>query len=230
MTMHHLLEPLRGALIVSVQVHRADDPLRGPAIMAAIARAAVEGGAAGIRCGGIGGLPDVEAVCAAVDVPVIGLWKDGDTDVYITPSVDHAVAVAAAGASIVAIDGTARVRPDGSTFADAVRAVHAAGALVLADVSTEDEALAAEAAGADAVATTLAGYTPGRTRTPGPDLVLVERLAARITVPVIAEGRYHRPADAAAAITAGAHAVVVGTAITVPAWITTNFREALPRR
>ncbi|MFI6583039.1 N-acetylmannosamine-6-phosphate 2-epimerase [Embleya sp. NPDC050493] len=228
--MHHLLEPLRGGLIVSVQVHRADDPLRDPAIMAAIARAAVEGGAAAIRCGGIGGIPDVEAVCAAVDVPVIGLWKDGDADVYITPTAAHAVAVTAAGARIVAIDGTTRARPDGSTFADAVRAVHAVGALVLADVSTEDEASAAEAAGADAVATTLAGYTGGRARTPGPDLALVETLAARMEVPVIAEGRYHRPADAAAAIAAGAHAVVVGTAITVPAWITTSFREALPDR
>ncbi|MFI1583705.1 putative N-acetylmannosamine-6-phosphate 2-epimerase [Embleya sp. NPDC020630] len=228
--MHHLLERLRGGLIVSVQVHRADDPLRGSATMAAIARAAVEGGAAAIRCGGIGGIPDVEAVCEAVHVPVIGLWKDGDADVYITPSAAHAVAVRAAGAGIVAIDGTTRARPDGSTFADAARAVHAVGALVLADVSTEDEALAAEAAGADAVATTLAGYTPDRARTPGPDLALVETLAARVNVPVIAEGRYHRPTDAAAAIAAGAHAVVVGTAITVPAWITTTFREALPNR
>ncbi|MYV99953.1 nitronate monooxygenase, partial [Streptomyces sp. SID3343] len=106
----------------------------------------------------------------------------------------------------------------------------AAGALVLADVATEDEALAAEAAGADAVATTLAGYTPDRARTEGPDLALVEALAGRVSVPVIAEGRYHRPADAAAAIAAGAHAVVVGTAITVPAWITARFREALPAR
>ncbi|MFE5326694.1 putative N-acetylmannosamine-6-phosphate 2-epimerase [Embleya sp. NPDC056575] len=228
--MHHLLERLRGGLIVSVQVHRADDPLRGPATMAAIARAAVEGGAAAIRCGGIGGIPDVEAVCEAVHVPVIGLWKDGDADVYITPSAAHAVAVRAAGAGIVAVDGTTRARPDGSTFADAARAVHAMGALVLADVSTEDEALAAEAAGADAVATTLAGYTPDRARTPGPDLALVETLAARVNVPVIAEGRYHCPTDAAAAIAAGAHAVVVGTAITVPAWITTTFREALPNR
>ncbi|MFJ8743646.1 N-acetylmannosamine-6-phosphate 2-epimerase [Embleya sp. NPDC127516] len=228
--MHHILERLRGGLIVSVQVHRPDDPLRDPAIMAAIARAGVEGGAAAIRCGGIGGVPDVAAVCAAVDVPVIGLWKDGTEGVYITPTTAHARAVVAAGAHIVAIDGTDRARPDGGTFADAVRAVHEVGALVLADVATEAEAQAAEHAGADAVATTLAGYTPHRARTEGPDLALVEAVAARVSVPVIAEGRYHRPVDAAAAITAGAHAVVVGTAITVPAWLTATFRRALPAR
>jgi len=226
--MHDLFEQIRGDLIVSVQVHRADDPLRGPEIMAAIARAAVEGGAAAIRCGGIGGVPDVAAVRAAVDVPVIGLWKDGTEGVYITPSVAHARAVVEAGAHIVAIDGTDRARPDGSSFAHAVEAVHAAGALVLADVATVEEALAAEAAGADAVATTLAGYTPSRAAVPGPDLALVEEIARVVHVPVIAEGRYHHPADAAHAIAAGALAVVVGTAITVPAHITATFRAALP--
>ncbi|MYW03888.1 N-acetylmannosamine-6-phosphate 2-epimerase, partial [Streptomyces sp. SID3343] len=108
--MHPLLDPLRGGLIVSVQVHRADDPLRDPAIMAAVARAAVEGGAVAIRCGGIGGVPDVAAVCAAVEVPVIGLWKDGTEGVYITPSAAHARAVVAAGAPVVAIDATLRAR------------------------------------------------------------------------------------------------------------------------
>nr|WP_020548846.1 nitronate monooxygenase [Embleya scabrispora] len=111
-----------------------------------------------------------------------------------------------------------------------MRAVPDAGALVLADVATEAEARNAEHAGADAVATTLAGHTADRARTAGPDLALVAAVAAQVSLPVIAEGRYHRPADAAAAITAGAHAVVVGTAITVPSWLTTSFRRALPAR
>jgi len=44
--------------------------------------------------------------------------------------------------------------------------------------------------------------------------------------PVICEGRVHTPADAKAAMDAGAWAVVVGTAITHPTSITSWFVEA----
>ncbi|MFI8789739.1 N-acetylmannosamine-6-phosphate 2-epimerase [Streptomyces sp. NPDC055105] len=216
---------LSARLIVSCQAPPGD-PLRDTGTLVRLARAAAAGGAAGIRANE----PEViAAISAAVDLPLIGLWKDGDTGVYITPTVRHALAVAEAGAHVVAADATARPRPDGGTFADIVAAVHAAGALVMADVATFDEGVAAAAAGADFVSTTLSGYVPGSPRQDGPDLDLVCALSATLAVPVVAEGRVSTPEEAALALARGAHSVVVGTAITAPTALTSRFVTALPR-
>jgi N-acylglucosamine-6-phosphate 2-epimerase len=48
-------------------------------------------------------------------------------------------------------------------------------------------------------------------------------------IPVIAEGRITTPVQAAHALQLGAHAVVVGTAITRPQWITARFVEAVQK-
>jgi N-acylglucosamine-6-phosphate 2-epimerase len=218
---------VEGRLIVSCQAS-AGHPLRDTATLVRMANAAVSGGAAAIRCGGVGGVADVEAIAVAVDVPVIGLTKDGTQGVYITPTVGAALAVVAAGADVVAADATLRPRPDGSAFTHLVAAVHGAGRLVMADVATLEEGVAAVAAGADIVASTLAGYTPQNPRCDGPDLGLVSALRSALPDTVIvAEGRYHDPSAAAEAIGAGATSVVVGTAITDPAWITQRYVEAV---
>lgn len=221
--MSGVLTQLAGGLVVSCQAYPGE-PMRHTETMTRVARAVVAGGAVGVRAQG---LADLHAMRPLLRVPIIGLWKDGATGVYITPSVAHAVAVARTGADIVAIDGTLRPRPDGSRFADACAAVHAEGALVMADCASVADAEAAAAAGADVVGTTLAGYTPDRPRTPGPDLELVTALVEAVDVPVIAEGRIHTPADAVAALAAGAYAVVVGTAITHPTSITSWFAAAV---
>ena len=221
----NVLDTLRGGLVVSCQPlpDEPADPMRDAFVQAKVAAAAALGGAAGIRCN----TPDhVAAVRAAVDVPVIGLWKDGPGPVTITPTDEHARAVARAGAHLVAADATDRPRP--APFSAVVAAVHAAGALVLADVSTEAEAHAAIDAGADVVATTLAGYTPHAPKTPGPDLDLLERLATRLAVPVLAEGRYRTADDLRRAFAAGAHAVVVGNAITSPLYLTRELARVAP--
>ncbi|MEX0427382.1 N-acetylmannosamine-6-phosphate 2-epimerase [Nocardioides sp. DS6] len=227
MTLDDFVRAVRGRLIVSCQAP-AGHALRDTATVVRMAHAAVAGGAAAIRCGGVGGVPDVRAVAEAVDVPVVGLTKDGTEGVYITPTVAAALAVVAAGAAVVAVDATQRPRPDGRDFADTVAAVHEAGALVMADVSTLDEGLAAAHAGADVIATTLSGYTPHSLTQTEPDLALVGALRHALPGAVIvAEGRYHQPSDVARAVVAGATTVVVGTAITDPAWITARFAEAL---
>ncbi|MEU9577568.1 putative N-acetylmannosamine-6-phosphate 2-epimerase [Streptomyces chilikensis] len=219
-----LAASLEGRLIVSCQAPPGD-PMRHTGTLVRMALAAEAGGAAAVR---VNEPEVVAATVAAVGLPVIGLWKDGDTGVYITPSVRHALALVEAGAAVVAADATARPRPDGSTFADLVAAVHAAGAQVMADVSTFHEGREAAAQGADLVATTLSGYVPGSPRRTEPDLALVADLAAAIGVPVVAEGRIATPAQAAAALAAGASSVVVGTAITAPTALTRLFVEGLP--
>ncbi|MCX4790145.1 MULTISPECIES: N-acetylmannosamine-6-phosphate 2-epimerase [unclassified Streptomyces] len=225
MTAQELADSLQGKLIVSCQAPPGD-PMRETGTLVRLARSAVAGGCAAIRANE----PEVvAAIVEAVDLPVIGLWKDGDVGVYITPTVRHALAVAEAGAAVVAADATDRPRPDGSTFAELVMAVHAAGALVMADVSTLAEGVTAAGQGADFVSTTLSGYVPGTPKQTGPDLDLVAALSTAIDVPVVAEGRINTPEDAAEALARGAHSVVVGTAITAPTALTTRFVAGMTR-
>lgn len=224
--MRPLLESLRGRLVVSCQAYPGE-PMNSPTTLASVAQAVATGGAAGIRAQG---LDEIAAIRARVSLPLVGLWKVQGNDVFITPTVSHALAVAAAGADIVAVDGTTRPRPDGGTLADTITAVHRrTGALVMADCSCLTDGLEAVAAGAGVVATTLAGYTDDRRDSVAPDLDLVAALADRLEVPVVAEGRIHGPAQAAAAIERGAFAVVVGTAITHPSSIAKWFVEAVER-
>lgn len=217
---------VRGKLIVSCQA-LADEPLHGAEIMARMALAAQIGGAVAIRANGP---TDIRAICATVDLPVIGLYKDGDEGIYITPTQQHAQEVMEAGAAVVALDATQRPRSHGESLAEIIAAIHAQNRLVLADVATIDEALAAEALGADFAAPTLSGYTDYSPQLAGPDFELIAAMAQQLTIPVIAEGRIHTPADARKALRLGAAAVVVGSAITRPRTITASFVQALSEK
>jgi len=213
-----------GTLIVSCQA-QPDSPFHGPAGMTLMARAAALGGARGIRANGP---QDVRAIRAAIDLPVIGIWKTGPPDgVYITPRFADAAAVVEAGAAIVALDATDRPRPDGSTAAALIARIRAElDVLVMADVDTVEAGLSAADAGADLVASTLSGYTPATASgAAGADFALVEKLAAHVGVPVIAEGRLRSGADLRRAFDAGAYAAVIGTAITNPTAITRALLE-----
>jgi N-acylglucosamine-6-phosphate 2-epimerase len=222
------LEVMRGGLVVSVQA-APGTPLASPDTMSAIARAAELGGAAGIRAEGVA---DIRAIKNAVGVPVIGLIKRDvpGSPVRITGSLEDARAVAAAGADVVAVDATPRARPDGMATQDFLAALAAElEAPLLGDVDSFESAVAARAAGADAVATTLSGYAGDGRAPEEPDLELVERLAGELDCPVLAEGRYSTPGDVAAAFDAGAFAVVVGTAITDPIALTRRLAAAAER-
>jgi putative N-acetylmannosamine-6-phosphate epimerase len=211
----------RHGLIVSCQA-RVDNPLHGPVFMAAMALAAQQGGAVALRANGPA---DIAAIRQASSLPIIGINKDfTQPEVKITPDIPSALAVVRVGAQIVALDCTDRHRPNGVGWRAILTAVHSTGALVMADIATFDEGLAAAQAGADYIATTLSGYTKN-TQGMGsdPDLSLVAALARATKVPVIAEGRIATPAQAAQALDAGAHAVVVGTMITNPRAITERF-------
>jgi N-acylglucosamine-6-phosphate 2-epimerase len=194
--------------------------------MAQMAEAVVAGGAVAIRAQG---LADISFIKGRTTVPLIGLWKDGHDGVFITPTLRHARAVRDAGAEIIALDGTRRPRPDGLTLADTIARLRDSGpTLIMADCGSLDDALAASDAGADLIGTTLAGYTDDRPRTTGPDLELLTQIVTHLPgLPVVAEGRVHTPEQARAALNTGAHAVVVGTAITHPTTITNWFRQAL---
>ncbi len=217
----------KGVLAVSCQAG-ADNPLHGPGFMAAMALAAMQGGAGAIRAEGVA---DITAIRAAVALPLIGLSKrrrDG-YEVYITPDFASAAALAAAGADVIALDATPGSR-DGEPPQVLIGRIHAELRLkVMADIATLDQAVAADSWGADYLATTLSGYTRETSGQTGPDLALVAAIAARCRAPVIAEGRYGTPESVGRAFAAGAHAVVVGTAISNPREITRNFAAFCPK-
>ena len=105
------------------------------------------------------------------------------------------------------------------------------GREVFADIATLEEGRAAHAAGATYVATTLAGYTEetASRKTDGSRSgAPVGARGRAVGVPIVAEGRFDTPELVAEAFRRGAHAVVVGTAITNPREITKKFVQAIP--
>ena len=216
MSLNPLVQSLKGGLIVSVQAYPGE-PLRHPETMAQMARACELGGAAAIK--------------GRVEIPVIGLWKEGHEGVYITPTLRHALAVVNAGADVVALDATDRARPDGRTFAETVRSLRErTDALVMADCMTMDNIRRAVACGCDLVSTTLSHNKAAidTTLDDGPDLPLLRQATTEFPgIAIICEGHVHTPADAKAAIDAGAWAVVSGTGITHPTSITSWFKAAI---
>ncbi len=223
-----LMNMLPRGLIVSCQAYEGE-PLFGDQIMAAMARAAIEGGAVGIRANSP---PDIAAIRLITERPIIGLYKvySPDSAVYITPTCEAAIEIAQAGCDWIAIDATPRHRPGGVTLAALIHYIHTnLHKPVMADVSCVEDAELATSLGADVLGTTLAGYTEhGRPALDGPDFQFLELLVKQLTLPVIAEGRYREPDDVARAFALGAHAVVIGGAITRPQDITRRFVRAIP--
>jgi len=201
-------------LIVSCQAP-VDSPLHDPIIIAAMAQAASNQGASGVR---IDTPAHIEAVRRQLPTtPIIGLWKQPlpEFDVYITPQFHHAARVASAGADIIAIEATLRQRPGGETVETLIARIHEElNKPVMADVDTIENAIAAQKAGADFVGTTLYGYTAQTKHLSPPGFDLLSQLVEQLDIPAICEGGIASPQMAQDALKLGAYAVVVGTAIT----------------
>ena len=219
---------LRGGLIVSCQAEGAD-PFNDPDGIARFAQAACMGGAAGIRARQA---ENISAVKAVVDLPVIGITKSefGDGSVLIPADFEDVEAVIGAGAESAALDVTRRTRPNGLDGPSFLREVRSRWTVpLMADVSTVEEALAAEEAGADFVGPTLHGYTPytSGSGNPGLNWQVLQEMCETLEVPVIMEGGIWTPEEARRALDLGAFAVVVGTAITRPRVISAAFVRAM---
>lgn len=222
-----LISNLKNGFIVSCQALEGE-PLYGAEVMGSMARAAEEGGAVAIRANGP---KDIAAIKSITTLPVIGLYKKNypDSDVYITPTLREVKEILDAGADLIAIDATRLTRPGGMELAEFIRAIREEypSAVLVADISTFDEGVAAMDLGVEIVSTTMSGYTPYSKQQDKPDIGLVERLAALNKTPILAEGRIWTPDECVACFKAGAHAVVVGTAITRPQEITRRFVKAI---
>ena len=197
-----------------------------PEFIAAQALTVIQAGAVGIRAQGIA---NVAAISKVTDKPILGLVKRylDTTPVYITPTVKDVLELEAAGASIIAIDATERFRADGVDLARFLTEVRAETSVpLLADVDTLEAGIIAESLGCEAVATTLSGYTE-KPAPPLPNMKLVEDLAKRVKIPVVAEGGISRPEHVSQAFAVGAWTVCIGTAITNPYLLTKSFLAAI---
>lgn len=197
--------------------------------MAALARSVEAGGAAAIRVN-VKWIPLFKSL---VKLPIMGIQKvfQGN-EMRITPTLKDVEEIAKAGADAVAIDATHRPRFDDLNLEQFIHEIKSHfNLIVLGDISVREEAINAADWGMDGVSTTLAGYTPyspnygrlGDIPPKDPDYQLIEELSKVIQIPVICEGRVNTPEKARLALEHGAHAVVVGTAITNPQKITELF-------
>lgn len=220
-----IMDSIKGKLVVSCQA-AAGDPLEDTETIRRIARAAVGGGAAGLR---VNGREHILAIRRDTALPIIGIRKKySNGQLRITPDFESATELAAAGANIIALDCTSRIWASGDPWRQCAERIHRElNLLVMADIATLDEALAAAAAGVDMIGMTLNGYTEETKGSHGFDWQLLTELVRRIDRPIIAEGHISTPAEARRTIENGAWSVVVGSAITRPGTITTRFIRAM---
>ena len=209
-------EALQGGLIVSVQAPEGS-PMRHPDVIAAMAEASLRNGAIGVRLESPEHIGAMRRRCPKA--LIIGLWKRtfADSPVYITPGWDEIREVWAAGADVIALDATARPRPEGQALDALVqRAREELRAPLMADVDSLANGLRAAELGCAWVGTTLYGYTEATASQPPPAWDLLQPLRQQLpaSATLICEGGIASAEQASRALSAGADAVVVGTAIT----------------
>lgn len=227
--MRWLRHSFKNGLIVSCQVQH-DDPIYSEEMPVLMAKAAQWAGAVGIRANS----PEqIRAIKQAVDLPVIGLYKiwHDDTDVFITPTLEAAQQVWQAGAEIIALDCTDQLTHEGRPAWELLPIVkkEIPEAILFADVSTYEEAARAVELGADIVGPTLYGYTAQTKHIENPDLREFARMCRDFgdKAYLIMEGHIYTPEDAMKTLYLGAHAVVVGSAITRPHLTAKRFVDLL---
>ena len=232
--MNELIENLRNKIIVSVQA-QDNEPLNKPEHLLAVSQSVINGGACGLR---LCGIKNINHIKKNISVPIIGLTKLEPTPinwlekVYITATLNDIKELLSTNIDFIAIDGTKRPRADNSTLKDQINLIKKEGKIVVCDIATVEEGINCFELGADLISTTLSGYTK-ETRykvNEGPDFELLSELLGESPVPVIMEGRIWDPEEVKEAFDIGAHAVVIGTAITRPHLITKRFISAVPQQ
>lgn len=223
------IRALKGKLIVSCQA-LPQEPLHSSFIMGRMARAAKEGGAAGIRANT---KEDIKEIQEVTGLPVIGIVKRDypDSAVYITPTMKEIEELMEVKPEIIAIDATGALRPGNVTLADFFHQIKEKypEQKLMADCSTIEEAFFADELGFDFIGTTMVGYTPQSRgmKIEANDFEILRTILKKVKHPVIAEGNVNSPEKAKRVIELGSYAVVVGSSITRPQLITKGYAEAV---
>jgi N-acylglucosamine-6-phosphate 2-epimerase len=218
----------KNSFIVSCQALE-DEPLHSSYIMGRMAKAAIEGGADGIRANS---KEDIQEIKKHTELPVIGIVKRvySHSDVFITATIKEVDELLESGASVIALDATFRKRPQESLneLVSYIRNKNK-NIEIMADISTVEEAQHAETLGFDYIGTTLHGYTE---YTHGKKLFLndfqfLKDITQNISTPIIAEGNILTPDMLKRVAELDCHAYVVGGAITRPQLIAKSFSDVL---
>lgn len=224
-----ILESFRNGLIVSCQVQK-DEPIYTNDMVVKMAQAAKWAGAVGIRANTPEQIRLIKENC---DLPIIGLYKiwHEDTDVFITPTLEACREVWEAGADIIALDCTSQLTHEKTKAWDLLPIVkqEIPEAIIFADVANYAEARRAIDNGADIVAPTLYGYTEETKHIEGANMREFARMCRdfKDEAYVLMEGHIYTPEEAMECLYLGAHAVVVGSAITRPHLTAKRFVDLL---
>ncbi len=219
---------LNRGLIVSCQAVEGE-VLHGLGLMKYFARAAVAGGACGIRANTA---QDIRDIRTETDLPIIGIVKRvyDDSDVYITPTRNEVRELLDCGCEVIALDATLRARHGGETLESLVQYIRDSGkdVEIMADCSDFEEAERAYKLGFDYIGSTLRGYTPYTKDVQLPDYAFLEKLVRAFPDRhIIAEGGIWEREQLRKVCATGVYAVVIGSSITRPKDITQRFAEAM---
>ncbi|UUD36826.1 N-acylglucosamine-6-phosphate 2-epimerase [Mycoplasmopsis californica] len=209
------------------------EPMYGKGVVPCLVKAALAGGAKGIRISQEENLkPVLELV--PKDLPLICLIKKHyeNSDVVITPTLKELEFLTLNNAPIIAIDATLRQRPKES-LAELVawfKKNKKEHQLLMADCSDYEDVANAFELGFDLIGTTLRGYTKETSGISNLDnemqfLKDVVKLNKKYNKYIVAEGGFNSPNDVKKAFAIGANCVTVGSMITRPNIITKWFLD-----
>ncbi|MGB3160333.1 N-acetylmannosamine-6-phosphate 2-epimerase [Carnobacterium sp.] len=225
----NMLEIVKSKLIVSCQALE-DEPLHSSYIMGRMAVAVEEGGASGIRANS---KEDIIEIKKNTKLPVVGIVKRDyeDSEIYITATMKEIDELAESKCEMIALDATCRKRHNDEKLADFVKAIRLKypTILLMADISTIEEAIEADKLGFDCVSTTLMGYTKESEghNIADDDFARLKEILKTVNIPVIAEGHVDTPEKAKRCKDLGVFSMVVGSAITRPQLITKTFVDKI---
>lgn len=223
------IKNLKGKLIVSCQA-LPEEPLHSSFIMGRMALAAKVGGASGIRANT---KEDIKEIQTQVELPIIGIVKRDyeDSEIYITPTMKEVDELMEVKPEIIAMDATSSTRPEGKTLDEFFHEVKKKypNQLFMADCSTVEEVVHADALGFDFIGTTMVGYTKQSEgdKIEENDFEILRTIVSKVKHKVIAEGNINTPEKAKRVLELGAYSVVVGSIITRPQLITKSFVEVI---
>ncbi len=219
-----MIKKLEKGITVSCQA-LPHEPLYGEKIMGKMALAALQAGGVGIRSNGV---RDIEDIYETIEgkLPIIGLIKEeyDNSNVYITPTSKEVQMLIDSNCDVIALDATIQKRPKESLEELITYIKTNSKKLIMADISTLEEAVIAEKLGCDYISTTLMGYTSYTKDVVIPNVDKMKEIKDTIKNSiVVAEGGINTLEQVGELKKVGFEYFVIGGAITRPKEIAMRF-------